>query len=113
MSTRFESFVEFWPFYVCEHSKPETRVFHFIGTLTVFPLLVSAILLNLYLLLLIPISAYGFAWFSHFFIEKNKPATFIHPVWSLQGDFLMFWLMCRGKMSAEVMRCKALRVDSH
>lgn len=112
MSTRFESFTEFWPFYVCEHSKAETRVFHFIGTLTIIPLLLSAIFLNLYLLLLIPISAYGFAWFSHFFIEKNRPATFTYPLWSLLGDFLMFWFMCQGKMKVEVNRCMELRKNN-
>jgi len=109
MSTRFESFTEFWPFYVCEHSKPETRIFHFIGTLTIFPLLVSATFLNLYLLLLIPVCAYGFAWFSHFFIEKNKPATFTYPLWSLLGDFRMFWFMCRGNMKDEVIRYSSYR----
>jgi hypothetical protein len=111
MSARFESFTEFWPFYVCEHSKAETRVFHFIGTLTIIPLLLSAIFLNLYLLLLIPVSAYGFAWFSHFFIEKNRPATFTYPFWSLLGDFRMFWFIFQGKMEHEVNRCMELRKE--
>jgi hypothetical protein len=109
MSTGFKSFVEFWPFYVCEHSRPETRIFHFIGILTIVPLLICAIFFNLYLLLLVPISAYGFAWYSHFFVEKNKPATFTYPLWSLLGDFLMFWLMCQGKMDNEMKRCKEIR----
>ncbi len=111
MSTRFESFVEFWPFYVCEHNKQETRIFHFVGTLTILPLLIMAIIVNYWFLLLIPFSAYGFAWFSHFFIEKNRPATFTYPLWSLLGDFRMFWFMCQGKMEHEVNRCMELRKE--
>jgi NADH-quinone oxidoreductase subunit H len=29
---RYQSFSEFWPFYVAEHSRPGTRVLHLIGT---------------------------------------------------------------------------------
>jgi hypothetical protein len=109
MPKDFKSFVEFWPYYVCEHSKSSTRLLHFIGTLSILPVLISALLINYYLLCLLPIFAYGFAWFSHFFIEKNRPATFIYPFWSLIGDFRMFWFMCLGKMAEEVIRCKKLR----
>ena len=45
-----------------------------------------------------PISGYGFAWISHFFIEKNKPTTFKYPLYSLRGDFLMFWHIILGKV---------------
>ena len=112
MSTRFSSFSEFWPYYVCEHSKPETRLFHFIGTSTIIPLLIFTVFFNFYAALLIPISAYGFAWYSHFFIEKNRPATFTYPIWSLLGDFKMFWLMCCRKMDEEVKRCEKINVDT-
>ncbi len=108
MAKKYESFAEFWPFYVCEHSLPATRNLHFVGTLTILPLLVATLFLNIYFALLIPLSAYGFAWYSHFFIEKNRPATFTYPLWSLLGDFLMFWFMCRGKMKIEVSRCTSL-----
>jgi hypothetical protein len=74
-------------------------------------LCIGAVFFNPYLALLIPLSAYGFAWFSHFFIEKNRPATFIYPLWSLLGDFKMFWLMCRGKMNEELIRCQKLNLD--
>lgn len=111
MSNRFQSFAEFWPFYVCEHSRAETRLIHFIGTLTIIPLFILAIAFNPWFFFLIPISAYGFAWFSHFFIEKNRPATFTYPLWSLLGDFKMFWLMCQRKMKLEVKRCEEIRQD--
>ena len=109
MSDQFKSFSEFWPFYVCEHIKPKTRLYHFIGTASVFPLLLIALAYEPVIALLIPVSAYGFAWFSHFYIEKNRPATFIHPLWSLIGDCKMFWLMCRQKMDDEVIQCQSLR----
>ena len=108
MSARYQNFSEFWPFYVGEHSKPQTRRWHFIGTASLIPLLVLAGLYNFYLLLLLPVCGYGFAWYSHFFVEKNRPATFTYPFWSLLGDFKMFGLMCMGRMDAEVQRCEAL-----
>ena len=111
MSTHFDSFSDFWPFYVCEHSKPETRRLHFIGTSTIVPIIIFAIFVNPYIALLIPVSAYGFAWYSHFFIELNRPATFNYPLWSLMGDFKMFWLMCFRKMDAEVLRCEKVNLD--
>lgn len=57
-------------------------------------------------------SGYGFAWFAHYFVEKNRPATFTHPLWSLLGDFKMFGLMCAGKMDGEVARCRELQGKS-
>ncbi len=109
MSAGFNSFKEFWPFYVCEHSKPLTRILHFIGTATIIPLIIFAVIYNGYLGFLVPVSGYGFAWFGHFFIEKNRPVTFKHPLWSLVGDFKMFGFMLVGKMSKEVVRCHGLR----
>jgi hypothetical protein len=102
------SFAEFWPFYVREHSNSLNRTLHFIGTATIAPLLVAAVLFDVLFLLLIPVSAYGFAWFGHFVIEKNRPATFSYPWWSLLGDFKMFGCMLSGRMGDEVRRCHAL-----
>lgn len=106
---RFTSFSEFWPFYVCEHSAPATRILHFAGTATIVPFAVTAILYSPWFVLATPFSAYGFAWIAHLFVERNRPATFTHPVWSLMGDFRMFVLMCAGQMSKEVQRCRRLR----
>jgi hypothetical protein len=83
---RFSSFDEFWPFYVCEHSAPATRVLHFVGTVTLVPLALAGILFNPWFVLAIPFSACGFAWVAHLFVERNRPATFTHPYWSLLGD---------------------------
>jgi hypothetical protein len=112
MAERFETFVEFWPFYVCEHSLPLTRALHFIGTATILPLLFLAWQSSPWILLLIPVFAYGFAWAAHYFVEHNRPATFTYPVWSLRGDFKMFGLMCIGRMGREAERCRLLRNKS-
>jgi hypothetical protein len=109
MPTReFKSFEEFWPYYVSEHSKPETRTIHAIGT-TVGMVCALALLAKgkwkLLPLSLIP--GYGAAWLSHFLIEKNRPATFDYPLWSLMGDYKMLGLMAKGQMEAEVERALA------
>ena len=105
METRYQSFEEFWPFYVGEHSKPATRALHFVGTnLGLINLAAAIVLLQPWFLLSGLVSGYAFAWVGHFFIEKNRPATFTYPAWSFRGDFRMLGLMWRGKMTAEVER---------
>lgn len=105
----YGSFEEFWPFYVREHSQPATRAFHFIGTSLGLALLVFVCITGLwYLLPLVFIVSYGFAWYSHFFIEHNRPATFKYPLYSLAADFRMYYLMLQGKMDAEVARVRSL-----
>jgi hypothetical protein len=47
---------------------------------------------------------YAFAWFAHFVIEKNKPASFRYPLWSFISDFKMMWYMILGRMDGEVRR---------
>lgn len=101
---RFHSFSEFWPFYVTEHSKKTTRILHFIGSLLVIILLLLGVFSDLRYWILIPFAGYGFAWVSHFTVEKNRPATFQYPLWSLMADYRMFWLMCIGRMDDEVRR---------
>lgn len=99
------SFEEFWPYYVGEHSRPITRNLHFFGTHLGLLNLVAAIafLQPLYIVSGL-VCGYGFAWVSHFFLEKNRPATFTYPAWSFRGDFKMLGLMWRGKMTDEVSR---------
>ncbi|HKY29815.1 MAG TPA: DUF962 domain-containing protein [Pyrinomonadaceae bacterium] len=107
-NSRFNSFTEFWPYYVNEHSRPGTRLLHLIGTTTGVALLVYFIASGrwwLFPLVLVP--GYGAAWAGHFFIEKNKPATFQHPLWSFMGDYKMIALMLTGRMDAEVRRLSA------
>ena len=105
----YKTFDEFWPFYLGEHSKSITRTLHFIGTTIALIDVASAIALREpRFLIAAPISAYGCAWVSHFFLEKNRPATFTYPLWSLRGDFKMLALMATGKIGAELTRCKVV-----
>jgi len=93
MSERKDSYTEFWPYYLQEHAKPETRYLHYIGTALVIAIAVFAVISQRWVLLVaLPVAGYFFAWVAHFFVEKNKPATFTHPWWSLICDFRIFLL---------------------
>ncbi|MCA3358238.1 MAG: DUF962 domain-containing protein [Roseomonas sp.] len=106
MSEGFKSFAEFWPYYLREHAKPATRALHFTGTgaglLLAFVALFTG---NYWLLLVALICGYGPAWIGHFFVEKNRPATFRHPLWSLAADFRMFFFFITGRLGSELRRC--------
>lgn len=105
MSREFQSFTDFWPFYVREHSRKETRQFHFAGTTLALLCLLRAVATGKWQWLLVGLVAgYGPAWYSHFMIEKNKPATFRYPLWSLRADFVMWGKTIAGTMDAEVAR---------
>jgi hypothetical protein len=102
---RYDSFTEFWPYYLAEHSRPGTRLLHLVGTSIALATVVVFILIGkwwLFPLALIP--GYGAAWIGHFFIEKNKPATFQYPLWSFIGDYKMIWMMLTGRISDEALR---------
>ncbi len=87
----FQSFSEFYPFYLGEHENRTSRRLHFCGTLLVIALTVTAVVLRLPLLLvLLPLTGYGFAWVGHYVFEKKRLATFKHLFYSLLGDFVMF-----------------------
>ena len=101
---RLTSFEEFWPFYVSQHSRASTRAFHFAGTTMVLGSLAAGALVGPLYALAAPFVGYGPAWIGHFFFEKNRPATFTHPLWSLRGDFRMYRLMWTGRMAPELDR---------
>jgi len=110
VAERISNYREFWPFYVGEHLHPATRWMHFAGTNGVVALLVLAVVSrDARLLAALPVCGYGFAWVSHFFIEKNRPATFTYPAWSLAADFHMCAFMWAGKMQAEVEKARAAK----
>lgn len=103
MSTqRIQSFEEFWPFYVCEHRVPACRALHFVGSTLALVVIGLAIAVNPWFLLAAPVVGYGFAWVGHFWIEKNKPASFSYPLWSFIADWKMWALMLTGRMGREV-----------
>lgn len=106
--THPQTYADFWDFYVREHSKPLTRLLHFIGTSLGLALLVWALSSGRFLFIpLFFVVGYGFAWFAHFVVEKNRPATFRYPFWSFISDLKMMWYMLTGRMDAEVRRVTA------
>jgi hypothetical protein len=100
---RYESFREFWPFYLREHSLPTTRGLHYAGTSLVVLIAIAALATGTWwLLLALPVAGYGFAWASHALIERNRPATFTYPLWSLRADFRMWRLWLTGGLDREL-----------
>lgn len=105
MSKPVKTYQEFWPYYLREHAHPATRTYHYIGVVGLILVVIASLTLqNYYLLWLMPVVGYGFAWFSHFTIEKNKPATFDYPFWSLISDFRMFYCWLAGRMDVELQK---------
>ena len=101
--TRYRSFREFWPVYLGEHARPGTRLLHFVGTSLALVTAAAALATRTWpLLLAIPVAGYAFAWASHFAIERNRPATFAYPLWSLRADLRMWRLWVSGGLSREL-----------
>ena len=98
--SQYNSFRDFYPFYLGEHSNLTCRRLHFAGTtgIVIVAILVATNVLPLVWLWAIPILGYGFAWVGHFFFEKNRPATFKYPFYSLLGDWVMYKDMLTGKI---------------
>ncbi len=96
---RFESFAQFYPFYLSEHQDATCRRLHVVGSLCVLAI-VGWVLASgqLVWLLAAPVAGYGFAWIGHFGFEKNKPASFKHPLYSFMGDWVMFYQILSGKI---------------
>jgi hypothetical protein len=103
--TRIETFTDFWPYYVRAHANPRTRILHAVGSVLAIVAVGLAFSISLWFLALAPVIGYSFAWYAHFFVEHNKPATFGHPFYSLAADYRMLFLMMAGRMDEEVSRC--------
>jgi hypothetical protein len=102
---QIKNFEDFWPYYVQEHRAAGCRLLHFIGSALGLVCLASTFVTgNLWFILLGLMSGYGFAWVGHFFVERNKPATFQYPLWSFRADWRMWRLMLLGRMCEEVER---------
>lgn len=92
MEQRYQSFNEFYPFYLSQHQHPVCRQLHFVGSALILFVLAYTLYSQQFMWLIsLPIIGYGFAWIGHFIFEKNRPATFTYPLWSLMGDWKMFW----------------------
>lgn len=100
---KYKTFKEFYPFYLTEHQNLICQELHFTGTSILFIILFMAILIQKWwLLALIPLVGYGFAWVGHFFFEKNKPATFQYPLYSLGSDFVMFYHILTNQIGTKM-----------
>ncbi|MAD44551.1 MAG: hypothetical protein CMI02_05950 [Oceanospirillaceae bacterium] len=99
----FNSFTEFYPYYLSEHGSPVCRALHYVGSLSALSIVIYALASGHYLLLAVAlIAGYGPAWIGHFFFEHNKPATFKYPLWSFMGDWVMLWDFLRGRLKAKM-----------
>tara|TARA_R100000005_G_scaffold96440_1_gene83360 strand:+ start:11040 stop:11366 length:327 start_codon:yes stop_codon:yes gene_type:complete len=103
MTGKITTYAEFWPYYLREHSKAGARQLHYFGTtLALFCLIAAFVLKMPWLVLLALVAGYGPAWVAHFFVEKNRPATFTYPLWSLYSDFRMYFYWLGGKLPEEL-----------
>ncbi len=98
-NAHFASFREFYPHYLAEHRNRTSRRLHFLGTSLVIATLGAVVWTGAWLgLFALPVAGYGPAWAGHFFFEHNRPATFRHPLYSLAGDFVMYWQTLTGRL---------------
>jgi len=99
MSQIYSTFREFYPFYLAEHRNRTCRRLHFVGSSLGLVCLAAAIALrSLWFVLLGILVGYAFAWVGHFFFERNRPATFRHPLYSFAGDWVMFRDILTGRI---------------
>lgn len=96
---RFNSFAEFYPYYLQEHSNPICRRLHYLGSLLILVVLGYTLISQQWVwLLALPVIGYGFAWVGHFIFERNRPATFQYPLYSLMGD----WVMLKDALTGRI-----------
>ncbi|WP_416900247.1 MAG: Mpo1-like protein [Minwuia sp.] len=113
VSTGPTTYHQFWPYYLREHGRGLTRTLHYVGsTIAILSVIAAIVTLNPWFLLGAVIGGYLFAWIGHFFVEKNRPATFRYPLWSLVSDFRMYFMWLAGRLDAELKRCHAEENES-
>lgn len=107
---RIERFRDFWPYYLQEHAQAGTRALHYTGTTLVILIAACApVARSWWPLAALPLAGYGFAWAGHSLIERNRPATFRYPFWSLRADMLMWLRFMTGHMGADLARAGVRR----
>ena len=97
---RIYPFPRFYEYYLGEHRDPTCRLLHVVGSWLVIAVVVAAMVTRRPLVLVAaPIVGYGFAWVGHFVFEKNRPATFRQPWYSLAGDWVLWWQITTRRRS--------------
>ena len=110
MSNTTSNFSKFYLYYLREHSQPVTRSLHYIGTTLLWGLICFAVTTGAWFYLwLAPAVGYGFAWFGHFGVEKNKPSTFTHPFLSLASDHVMLFHFLTRRLSKKLKEAGCLK----
>jgi hypothetical protein len=108
-----QTYADFWPYYLQEHSRPQTRAIHYVGTaLSTLSLVAVFVTGNLWFVFGALIGGYGPAWIGHFFIEHNRPATFTYPLWSLFSDYRMTFRWLTGRLGGDLARAGVSPRDS-
>lgn len=103
MAAKITVYSKFWPYYLREHSNANCRQLHYVGTtLALLSLIAAFVFMMPWLIILALVAGYGPAWIAHFFIQKNRPATFTYPFWSLYSDFRMYYYWLNGKLPEEL-----------
>lgn len=99
MNEEFNSLAEFYPYYLQEHQEGGCRASHLVGSFTVL-LLLGWILStgNFGMIWVCLLAGYGPAWFGHMVFEKNRPATFKHPLYSFASDWWMMKDIVTGRI---------------
>jgi hypothetical protein len=96
--SRFASFREFYPYYLQQHANRTSRRLHVAGTL--LALAAAAVIVasgHWGWLLAVPLVGYLPAWLGHWRFERNSPATFRYPLYSLRGDFTLLLEVLSGR----------------
>lgn len=107
MEKKYKTLRDFYPFYLTEHQNFTSRVLHFTGTSLFLAVMIYGLVSGYYwMLLLAPVAGYGFAWVGHFFFERNKPATFTYPLFSLVSDFIMAWHILTGQLPSRMKQAR-------
>ncbi|HEX3664399.1 MAG TPA: DUF962 domain-containing protein [Rhizomicrobium sp.] len=103
MSESIRCYSEFWSYYLREHAKPGTRGMHYLGTGLATAILIAGVASRRWWLLpLALLGGYGPAWTAHVFVERNRPATFKYPLWSLASDYRMAFTWLTGRLGREL-----------
>lgn len=107
MQKKYTTLGDFYPYYLTEHQDKTCQVLHFCGTtLFLFFFSYAFVIANFNYLFACPLAGYGFAWVGHFFFEKNKPATFQYPLYSLLSDFIMYFHIITGQLPKKMKEAK-------